>query len=151
MVWVRHVASSLLIVCMTLGAWSCGPASEEEECTSGSEGCPCMPEGDCHDGLACVSGVCENLCPIPYRCSDEKKEVRGDLMPYLIEECNPATGEFEAHYDCSAESPSDGGCACDHLALGAGPSDEVHCHIACAWDGAICNGLDGIQYEVPCE
>jgi hypothetical protein len=88
---------------------------------------------------------------MPYRCNDEHTVVNGQAVPYLLEGCDPATGDFEVLHDCSAESTSDGGCACELVYLGAGPGHEVHCHIACAWDGAVCNGLDGWSYDVPCE
>jgi len=124
---------------MALGAWSC----DTEECKSGSEGCACKPEGDCNAGLACVSGVCENLCPIPYRCNGDENEAHSKW--YLLEECNPATGDFEVLHDCSAETDELGD-ACRCASIAACSCGHSRYWVGCFLEVDFCNG---IQYEVP--
>jgi len=138
MVWGRYVACFLFIVGVAFGAWACA-----DECASGSEGCACKREGNCDAGLACVSDVCENLCPIPYRCRDEN-DGEGGPGKYL-EECDPATGDFEVLHDCSAETAEEGdACRCTSIAECSCGHDRYY--VGCFLDVGFCNG---IQYEVP--
>ena len=67
-----------------------------------------------------------DMCERPYQCNPATKSF-GDLeREYILEECDPLTGEWREVHDCS-----DMGCTCKDAAD----------YAECSWAGEVCTGI----------
>lgn len=130
----------------------------DDNCSIGSEGCPCTEGGACDPGLTCDGGVCVDLCEIGLEgcpCTQG-----GACNPGLVCDsgiCEPAPGDgdtgddFMCGLDDWCDQPNPDACMCEGCSNNGDCAQDEDCICPDCTNEGYCGGDDDCQNDGVCQ